>query len=221
MPLDEQIGLKKKEPGIYILSPDPPGKVSKFKIGRSVDLRKRINEYHICFPYGFYIYMICTIKHGENEKETLKRLKSLEKSMFILVIRNGGEKMLYPQEGWDVCPSATPSRTQGSVSRSPEWIRISDSGFLKAYKARAKLLIERHHKDNNYKWINVPRITFTNNHVNQVKITTFDKEGIIETANTPQGLDALKQSIKRNELEYVFYHKELTDEIPIQELLEL
>lgn len=59
-----QLGNAQKS-GIYIISPDDIGNDShkkiQCKIGRSTDLKKRLNQYHLCYPLGFHLYALLYI----------------------------------------------------------------------------------------------------------------------------------------------------------------
>ncbi len=62
----------KSNAGIYIISEHPPTKkgIRLVKIGRSIDVRKRLNAYHICWPQGFHIWML--IKLSDKTRELAK-----------------------------------------------------------------------------------------------------------------------------------------------------
>ncbi len=55
-----QLPATSKKSGIYIISQEPIGNDSniiiKCKIGRSVDLKRRLNQYFLCYPLGFWVY---------------------------------------------------------------------------------------------------------------------------------------------------------------------
>ena len=57
MPIVKLKEFKVRQVGIYVISPQAPedDKIS-FKIGRTIQMNKRLNGYHLCFPDGFYIY---------------------------------------------------------------------------------------------------------------------------------------------------------------------
>lgn len=61
--------------GIYFISPDNIcGNIYKkinVKIGRSIDLKKRLNQYHLYYPRGFYIYGLCCINNLDHPKNGL------------------------------------------------------------------------------------------------------------------------------------------------------
>ena len=59
------------------------------KIGRSIDIRKRLNAYHICWPEGFHIWMV--LKLDPRARALPKRVKIevtkvLEKKVFAELI---------------------------------------------------------------------------------------------------------------------------------------
>ena len=53
--------------GIYCISESPPEEKGKkmFKIGRSIEIKNRLNGYHLCYPNGFYIYFCLLVKKTE------------------------------------------------------------------------------------------------------------------------------------------------------------
>ena len=73
--------------GIYVISEHPPTKKGpKFvKIGRSIDIRKRLNDYHLCFPNGFFVWMLIKMSPKTRELAKPQRIevsKVLEKQLF-------------------------------------------------------------------------------------------------------------------------------------------
>ena len=61
--------------GIYIISPTDiekdPNKKIYCKIGRSTDLKKRLNQYHLCYPLGFHVYALLYIHTKGRTKNQL------------------------------------------------------------------------------------------------------------------------------------------------------
>ena len=55
--------------GIYFISQQDIGKntskVMTVKIGRSTDLKRRLNQYHLCYPLGFHVYGLMYV-HTKN-----------------------------------------------------------------------------------------------------------------------------------------------------------
>jgi len=77
----------KSNAGIYIISEHAPTKkgVRLVKIGRSIDVRKRLNAYHICWPQGFHIWMMIKLSDKTRELAKPQRIevaKVLEKQLF-------------------------------------------------------------------------------------------------------------------------------------------
>ena len=58
MPIVKLLEFRKgKQMGIYVISPqEPTDKEIGFKIGRTIQMDKRLNDYHLCYNHGFYIY---------------------------------------------------------------------------------------------------------------------------------------------------------------------
>ena len=68
MPLAKIYELERSSKcGIYCISESPPEEKGKkmFKIGRSIEIKNRLNGYHLCFPNGFYIYFCLLVKKTE------------------------------------------------------------------------------------------------------------------------------------------------------------
>lgn len=61
--------------GIYFISTENiSGNIYKkinVKIGRSIDLKKRLNQYHLYYPQGFYIYGLGAINNADHPKNGL------------------------------------------------------------------------------------------------------------------------------------------------------
>ena len=68
-----------KRGGIYFLSPaspkvaetEPEGKIL-IKIGKSNDIRTRLNQYFLCFPRGYYLYAV-VLFNSRLKRETLQK----------------------------------------------------------------------------------------------------------------------------------------------------
>ena len=95
MPLKYIPELSKKyfpsNAGVYVISEDPPTKngPKKVKIGRSIDIRKRLNSYHICFPEGFHIWMVMKLSPETTavpRKARLQATKVLESRVFAELV---------------------------------------------------------------------------------------------------------------------------------------
>ena len=80
--------------GLYAISPEPPSKKkTSFKAGRSVNFKKRLNDYHLCFNEGYYIYCILPIAKNlyhedplaERKKKILALTRRLETEVFKLI----------------------------------------------------------------------------------------------------------------------------------------
>ena len=76
--------------GIYAICEHPPSHAGprNVKIGRSIDLRKRLNDYHICFPHGFHIYMLIKLAPATVELSKKQRIAItafMEKKIFAIL----------------------------------------------------------------------------------------------------------------------------------------
>ena len=71
--------------GLYILSSKPYLlRGTTLKIGKSVNLRRRLNSYNLCYPHGFYIHALI-IEKPTTKEERHTRTSTLEKSMFNVI----------------------------------------------------------------------------------------------------------------------------------------
>jgi hypothetical protein len=72
--------------GLYIISRTKILKKNTiFKIGKSVNLKTRVNQYHICHPLGFYIYGIVTMPPEMSRKNRITYTGILEKEFFEII----------------------------------------------------------------------------------------------------------------------------------------
>ena len=80
--------------GLYAISPEPPSKKrTDFKMGRSVNIKKRLNDHHICFNKGYWIYCVLPLVKDlyhedpliERKKKILALTRRLETEMFSIV----------------------------------------------------------------------------------------------------------------------------------------
>ena len=75
---------------MYLISPkDKKGKVNDFKIGLTLDMRRRLNSYHLCYNRGYHIHGLILVKSsvnkqdGKEQKLELSRLlRAAESQMF-------------------------------------------------------------------------------------------------------------------------------------------
>ena len=68
--------------GIYALAPDiPANKNTTFsiKVGRTIDFKKRLNSYHLCFNAGFRVIALLPLKNSTPEEQRKSRTMQLEK----------------------------------------------------------------------------------------------------------------------------------------------
>ena len=66
--------------GIYALAPySRKGKI-QIKVGRTIDFKKRLNDYHLCFNRGFHVIAILPLLNVFDRKESLSFSIQLEKA---------------------------------------------------------------------------------------------------------------------------------------------
>ena len=73
--------------GIYVISDSLPSKrgVRLVKIGRSIEMRKRLNSYHLCHPLGFHVWMVIKLvpeTKNLTKKDRIHVTKVLEQRVF-------------------------------------------------------------------------------------------------------------------------------------------
>ena len=86
MPIVKLNEFKVRQVGIYVISPQPPeDDTISFKIGRTIQMNKRLNGYHLCFPDGFYIYKALMLndtfktRSKEDKKKCIDMTRKIEK----------------------------------------------------------------------------------------------------------------------------------------------
>jgi len=72
--------------GLYVISPiEPSAKPDLFKIGKSINLKRRLNSYHICFPQGFFIYALLIAKTAKSRPLRIEEIGNLETTLFEII----------------------------------------------------------------------------------------------------------------------------------------
>jgi hypothetical protein len=92
MPVAKFTEFKHRKAGIYVISPQPPTDDSiEYKIGRTVQMEKRLNSYHICYNQGFYIYKAIMLndlyktKNKEDKAVSIAKTREVEKYLHDLL----------------------------------------------------------------------------------------------------------------------------------------
>ncbi len=114
----------KKTAGLYVISPQHPSVVNQYKVGRSVDLRTRLNGYSICFPKGFYIYGIIILKNTTPKNKLLERTIDAEKKLFTLLDLNGAQPIIESDVSCESCEALPSHKQSQNVRIKSEWINI-------------------------------------------------------------------------------------------------
>ncbi len=139
-----------KVPAMYILSPHKSSDVTQWKVGRTVNLKNRMNQYILCFPKGFFIYGILIIKNTSPKKQLIERTKKLEQIFFIYLKElYEDDVMTVLQSDLTMCSQAKSSHKLGEKVRiKSEWITGISLSELKyaihefAKKATIKLITQ-------------------------------------------------------------------------------
>ena len=88
MPLAQIKELKNINAGLYAIGNDEPATSKRdIKIGRSIVLKQRLNNYHICFPYGYFIYAVLPInaKMFQTKKALRDFSRQIENEAFYIL----------------------------------------------------------------------------------------------------------------------------------------
>ena len=84
MPLKKLKEFRNRQTGVYVISPQPPeDETIMFKIGRTIQMNKRLNAYHICFVDGFYIYKAIMLNNTYKTKTVVDKKRTLNKTIEI------------------------------------------------------------------------------------------------------------------------------------------
>jgi hypothetical protein len=85
MPIIKLEEFKDRQMGVYVISADKPSKTGKnmYKVGRSIQMDKRLNSYHICFPDYFYVCKALMLDDGFTTKTKATKKKSLDMTIKI------------------------------------------------------------------------------------------------------------------------------------------
>jgi hypothetical protein len=69
-----QLSKTKLESGLYVVSQYSGAQAKYFKVGYGTNLYRRINDYNICWPDGFYIHALIMTKQKEDARPLEKKL---------------------------------------------------------------------------------------------------------------------------------------------------
>ena len=82
MPLVRLKEFKNRQSGVYVISPQSPtDDTIMFKIGRTIQMNKRLNGYHLCFPDGYYIYKALMLNNTYKTRLKPDKQKTLAKTI--------------------------------------------------------------------------------------------------------------------------------------------
>ena len=164
--------------GLYALAPKMLSGPYQMKIGRTINFRKRLNDYHLCYNDGYYVIALLPLKSRTPPKDRLKITMQLEKA--------AGDKL-------------GKSRTYANrQTRGSEWYYKTTSQIHELFKA----LHQEFKRANNigtgsYFVTDPPILKF-----NQKFVNVFNEEGIKTIPYTVKSSDeskiVLKKNIKKN-----------------------
>ena len=144
----------KSDAGIYALSDIKTKGPFQMKIGRSIHIKKRLNDYHICYNMGFYVLGFLPLKKRTPEKDMLSLTMKMEKMI--------GELLEKP-------------RTYANrKTRDSEWYFISITQMKKAFDT-----IHNTFKKDDHFLTDPPITNFQNEFIN-----IWNVEGIKEASTT-------------------------------------
>lgn len=154
--------------GIYALAPAMKAGPYQMKIGRTVNFRNRLNDYHLCYNTGYYVIALLPLKTRTPLKNRLSITMKLEKA--------AGEKLGKPR-------TYANRKTRGS-----EW-------YFKSTREIHNLFKKLHHefKDGNYFLTDPPILKFDQKFVN-----VFDVEGLKTIPYKVESSDENKIVLKKN-----------------------
>ena len=165
-----------KRGGIYCLSenvPSNPDRIFTVKIGRTIDFKKRLDNYNLCFNSGFRLICLLPLQ---------PRTKDADRKSFSMKLEKMAGELL-----------GKPRSYANRASRGSEWY---DTTINKIHKIFYQ--IHKNFKDEKYTLTRPPIIKFDddyinifeNNHVQKmnvpryVKSSTSDKIKLSRTAKT-------------------------------------
>jgi hypothetical protein len=159
---------KAESGGLYVLAPVMKAGSYQMKVGRTVNFRNRLNDYHLCYNAGYYVIALLPLKARTPSKDRLSITMKLEKA--------AGEKLGKPR-------TYANRKTRGS-----EWYYKSTRQILKIFKE-----LHKEFKDGNYFLTDPPIIKFDQNFVN-----VFNVEGVKTIPYKVKSADKSKIGLKKN-----------------------
>lgn len=127
--------------GIYALSNIKEKGAFQMKIGRSIHIKKRLNDYHICYNMGFYVLGFLPLKKRTPEKDKLGLTMKMEKMV--------GEIL------------GKPRTYENRKTRDSEWYNISTTQLKNVFET-----IHREFKNEDYILTDPPILKIKNEFIN-------------------------------------------------------
>ena len=144
--LKEITKYKANNGGLYALSldmPEDPDRPFQMKVGRTVNYKKRLNDYHLCYNAGYRVIALLPLKNTCPKNLRLPRSTELEKLC---------HEMLRPYK------VSYPNR----ASRGSEWYNISTNHIRKVFKQ-----LHKEYKNEKYELTAYPLLKFEDDYLNK------------------------------------------------------
>jgi hypothetical protein len=154
--------------GLYALAPIMKTGPYQIKVGRTINFRKRLNDYHLCYNEGYYVIALLPLKTRTPPKERLKITMQLEKA--------AGDKLGKPR-------TYANRKTRGS-----EWYYKTTHQIQAMFKA-----LHQEFKQDTYFLTDPPIVKF-----NQKFVNVFAEEGIKTIPYKIKSADESKIVLKKN-----------------------
>ena len=111
MPIVKLNEFKYRQAGIYIICPEDPTLQEKngYKIGRTIQMDKRLNSYHICFNGGMWICKALMLndlyktRKNDDKKATLAKTIEVEKYIHKLLDKYNHTTSTRRKSEWYIC----------------------------------------------------------------------------------------------------------------------
>lgn len=162
--LNEITKYKANKGGLYALAmdtPDDPNRVFQMKVGRTVDYKKRLNQYHLCYNAGYRVIALLPLKNTCPTDLKLKRTRELEHKAHEMLKEY---KVSY----------------KNRASRGSEWYRISVNHIHKIFR-----ILHREYKFGKYQLTAFPMLKFEDDYLNKFETYSNKINSLKLISSTP------------------------------------